>query len=320
MAFQKSPLYSSEKILSRLRAQIRSDVQIPAPVACTTDVRDVCLDTNDFFTDRLCKGRISNYIFFHKTSEPDSLIIACRALGQKQTVDFHFKITQGAENNRNLSHLNGVLCMYRRTPLSLEHATYKYICPRTPIVSIADQNVINFYNEKLTNVTLSDGTTIQSGRRRRRFVQNVMVFSIKCNTTGKNWTGLLPTRIKPEGINSHALIAEVCPYIRRYMQMTTEAYIKEMKNVSEETFDRIKANGKLPEATVHRVHHKFSPVSYVDDQHRMPSVKMIDGQCHMLSAKILTALATKQLNTFCSVDTFPLDQAMDYAVSALVLV
>lgn len=253
-------------------------------------------------------------------SEPDSLIITNRALSQKHTVDVHFKIAQGAENNRNLLLLNSVLCKYRRTPLSLEHATYKDICLRTPTVSIADQNVINFYNKKLTNVTLSDGTTIQSGRRRRRFVQNVMVFSIKCNTTGKNWTGLLPTRIKPEEINSRTLIAEVCPYIRRYMQMTTESYIKEMKNVSEETFDQIKANGKLPEATIDRVHNKFSPVSYVDDQHRMLSVKMIDEQCQMLSAKIHTTLPTKQLNTFCSVDTFPLDQAMDYAVSALVLV
>lgn len=308
MAFLENPFSLTDNILSSLRIQMQSEVDSVPPAAYANgDTIEGHTKNDELFKNLLSNGRISNYNFFHKVLEPDSLIIANHALGQKHTVDFHLKIAQGTENNHNLSVLNSVLCKHRRVPISLNDATYKDACMRMKAASTVDQNVINFYNRKLTNVALSDGTTIQSALRRGRFVHNAMVFSIECKTTGKNWTGLLPTKIKPRlkhKINSRALLTDVCPYIRRFMQMTNETYITEIKGVPEEIFNQIKVVGKLPEPVVYEVGNKFTS---------------IDDQCHILSAKIYTTLSTSQLNKFCSIDTFPFDQAMDYDASVLII-
>jgi len=286
---------------------MQSEVEsVPSAVCANRNVSNRHTSNNELFRDLLSNGRTSNYSFYHKKMEPDSLIIANHVLGQKHTVDFHFKIAQGTENNHSLSVLNNVLCKHRRVPISLNDATYKDACRIMKAASTVDQNVINFYNRKLTNVALPDGTTIQSALRRGRYVQNAMVFSIECKTTGKNWTGLLPTKIKPHHkhkVNSRVLFTDVGPYIRRFMQMTNESYIRETKGIPEDTFDRIKVVGKLPEPVVYEVGDEF---------------RSIGDQCYMLSTKIYTTLATSHLNEFCSIDTFPVDRAMDYDASVLI--
>lgn len=308
MAFSENPFFFTDEILSGLRGQMQSKVESVLTTAhMNHNTPEIRMKNNEVFKDLLSNGRISNYVFFHKVSEPDSLIIRNQAHGQKHTVDFHCRISQHTENNHDISLLNNVLCKHRRAPLMLKNVMYKDACSKLKGTSTVDRNVLNFYNQKLTNVVLSDGTTIQSAVRRGRFVQNAMVFSIECKTTGKKWTGLLPTKIKPgkmQEINNRALLNDVCPYIRRFMQMTNETYIKEMKGVSEDTFHQMKVVGELPEPVVYEVRNEL---------------QSIDEQCHLLSAKIHTTLATSHLNKFCPVDTFPFDQAMDYDASVLIL-
>jgi len=305
MASQKITL-KSKKILSELRERLQSQPVDGISVCKRNNTETKDIENNDLFKDLLSNGPISNYMFFHKTSDPDSLIIRNRKFGQKHTVDFHFKIIPLAgANNHNISVLNSILCKHRRDTLSFEDARQHEICLGTNIrtASTTDLNVVKFCNNKMTNTLLSDGTTIQSALRRGRHVHNAMVLSIECKTTGKNWTGLLITKVKSHpkhGLNSRALITEVSPYIRRYIQMTSESYLKDDQQIPQETYNQIKILGELPESRVHEVNH---------------TIRQIDDQGHMLSTNIYTTIPLFNLNARFRPGTFPLEKRMEYNVS-----
>lgn len=259
------------------------------------------------FKNTLCNGAVSNYVFFQKNAHPDALIISNKELGQKHTVDFHLKFTGDIQDANKMAILNKVVSMHRRVPLVLRNCKHMKIdlAQKQETLCLTDVKLADFYTDKMTNTALEDGTTIKSAIRRGLFICHPLVFSIECTTSGKHWTGLLATkekRIDQIETKRVALIREVAPYVRRYMQMNVDAYLKESKNMSNTLYNQVRSSRHLPDSLIKDVHHH---------------IELLEDKSLLLSAKIYTRVPLDHLNSYTEHRSFPMHQDFEYTLSAL---